>query len=110
MGKAVFHPVVLELEGLCVCKYLLVWTVFASLCPSLNICFSHILSQPGFFTKSDERISQLLSAMLKLLFTVSREAQHHLSELHAVPRGELTATFDLSEEKPCKGQNIAIEK
>lgn len=31
VGKVVFHPVLLELEGLCICKYLLVWTVFASL-------------------------------------------------------------------------------
>lgn len=97
MGKVGFHPVLLELEGLYICDYVLVWTVFASLCPSLSICFLHVLSQPGFFTKLGERIPQLVFAMLKLLLNVSREAQHHLRVSRSSKRSctELTALFGL---------------
>lgn len=80
VGKVVFHPVLLELEGLCICKYLLVWTVFASLSIARYFFFSYVLSQPGFFTKSGERVPQLVFLPCWNFCSLWAEAQHHLRE------------------------------
>lgn len=72
VGKVVFHPVLLELEGLCICKYLLVWTVFASL--SIARFFFFLCAVPTWFFHKIRWKSSTVGffAMLKLLLTVSR--------------------------------------